>query len=369
MTQARPSERPWSVRRATPADRAAALELTRRAFRQEALDPKAGALWDWIFLKNPSGARMHYLVADAGERLAGQYAVMPVRMQHEGRGLLGLLSLHTATDPDFERQGIFTTLARELYAQAADEAPIVFGFPNPNSAPGFFSKLDWVEVRPVPQLIRPLGGLRSVVRTWRPRFEGVAAAVDLAAPLLRLAGGAVSALGGDRGAEVQPLDRFEPWVDALWEEIAPGLGTCAIRDAAVLQWRYVDSPFEYRRFALHRGGRPVGLAVTTDGEWRGARLARLMEIMVRPGDAAGARMLLAAVVADAIERGAFAVWAIAGSRHPHRRAMLQSGFLPVPAALAPSAAFGVRHNGRGVVPNHLFHPADWYLSGTDLDYV
>jgi len=369
VIETRTAGRVWTVRRATPADRGAVLELTRRAFLHDAPDPKAGAIWDWIFLRNPSGARMHYLVADAGARLAGQYAVMPVRMQHEGRKVMGLLSLHTATDPDFQRQGILTTLAADLYAQAANEAPIVFGFPNTISGPVLFGKLDWVELRPFPQLLRPIGGVRGPVRQWRPRLERAATVVDMAAPLLRLAGEALGKLGGDRTAAVQTLDSFGGWADALWEELSPDLGTCAVRDAAMLQWRYCDSPFEYQRWALVRGGRPTGFAVTTLEDWRGGRLARLMELMVPGSDAAGARLLLSEVIRDAARQGAFALSAIAGRRHPHRTAMLQSGLLPVPAALAPAGGFGVRHNGPGVVPNRLFHVDDWYVSGTDLDYV
>ena len=84
-------------------------------------------------------------------------------------------------------------------------------------------------------------------------------------------------------------------------------------------------------------------------------------------DGAGARLLLARTFLDAAREGATAIVALATPRHPHRRAMLQSGFMPAPEPLKAKFSFGVRQNGSGVVPNNLFHIDDWYLSGADLD--
>lgn len=340
----------------------------RRAFELETSEEHERERWDWIFIRNPSGAGLAYLLAVADDRIAGQYATMPVRLQHAGERVTGLLSLYTATDPEFERQGIFTTLARELYESARETAPIVFGFPNPNSAPAFYRKLEWVELRPFPLLLRPLGDLRKVVGNWRPKLAPVARAVDLVTPALGLPA-AVERGARRTDAVIQRFDRFGPWADDLWNGLAPLLGTCAVRDAAFLNWRFCDAPFRYTRFAVLRDGVPSGVAVTTTQPWRGGRLAHLMELMVPASDPVGAARLLAAALDDAAAEGAVAMQAIASRNHPHRRAMKKAGFLPVPAGLAGNQSFGVRHNGPGVIPNSLFHVDDWYISGADLDFV
>jgi len=108
------------VRSVTPSDREAALELARRAFGREHVTPDAARRWDWIFVNNTSGTRMHYALADAGTRLAGQYAMMPVRLQHQGKPTFGLLSLDTATDPDFAFSETPAYLGRAVAALAAD---------------------------------------------------------------------------------------------------------------------------------------------------------------------------------------------------------------------------------------------------------
>jgi GNAT superfamily N-acetyltransferase len=355
----------WSVRAAVPDDRERAVELMRRAF-PDAEDRGADA-WDWIFVGNTSGARMHYLVAEAGERLAGQYATMPVRLQYLGGARIGLLSLYTATDPDFARQGIFTKLASQLYDEASAETLLVYGFPNPNSAPGFYKKLGWVELGPFPMLLRPLGSLASVVGNRRPMLAPLGALAVPGAALLEARDRTVLAVERRRGLELRRLEAFGPWADDLWRSVSPSLGTCAVRDSAFLHWRFVESPMAYTRYVALRGGEPVGFVVTAFSGWRGRRVAHLMELMAAPGDRGAARALVAKAALGARAQGAGAMWAIATRRHPQRRALLAAGFAPLPDSLTKTFSFGVRVFGDE--REELRHVDDWYLSGADLDYV
>ena len=356
----------WSVRSATPDDRDGALRLLERAFGASWVPETAGPVWDWLFQPGAEDGRMYYLVADAGDRLAGQYALLPVRLQHDDRLVRGLLSLHTATDPDFARQGIFTTLAEALYTSASEEAPVVFGFPNPASAPGFYNKLDWVELRPFPLLGAPLpragatftGGLRPAAPF--AALGGLLVAARAAAARRVVRPGALT---------VEPFNEFGSWADVLWEGVAPRLGTCVVRDAAFLNWRFCRSPFRYRRLLLRRGDEPAGFLVSTVAPWKDTQLAYVMELLVRPEDRAGARLLLAHAVGAAVSEGAAGIVAIATRRHPHRRAFISAGMLPLPGRARTSFSFGVRVNGPGAARERLLQIDDWYLSGADLDYL
>jgi predicted N-acetyltransferase YhbS len=357
----------WVIRPATREDREAALALSQRAFGT--LLPDAKALWSWQFLEPAWGKRMYYFVADSGSRLIGQSAAWPVQVQHQHRTVLGLLSVSSSVDPEFNGRGVFPALARRLFTDAESEAPLVFGFPNQQAAPVYYGRLNFVELRPLPLLVLPLGKLRRVLATWKPRLKPVAALFEAASPLLRLAAWVASAVAEARGAQVVPLTRFEAWSDELWASLAPELGTCIVRNAQYLQWRYCHSPFPYARYQLQRHGRAVGFAVSRLVPWRGGSLAHLMELMVPRHDYAGARALVGRVILDAMSAGASAICAIATARHPHRAAMLASGMLPLRGPLIPKLSFGVRINGPGVVPNRLLHVDDWYVSGSDLDYL
>jgi GNAT superfamily N-acetyltransferase len=331
--------------------------------------PDPPAQWDWLFVRNPATPRVHYAIADAGGHIAGQYAMLPLRLIHEARETVGLLSLYTATDPEFQGQGIMTTLARHVYDDARDEAPIVFGFPNPNSAPVFYSKLGWFELRPFPLLLRPLHSLRAIAAEQRPKLEVAGAAAGPPAAALALSDRARAWTAARRGVTVRRVEALGGLVGPIWDAVADRLGTCAIRDDRYVRWRFDESPFTYRKFVATRGDEVVGFAVTTIAAWHGTQVAHLMELLALPRDHVAGRSLAAAVCRDAALSGAVAVLAIVTPRHPQRRELLRAGFLPVPTPFKSMFSFGVRVNGSGVVPNRLLHIDDWHLSGADLDYL
>jgi GNAT superfamily N-acetyltransferase len=347
-------------------DRPAIRDLMGNAFAaQEA--PMARERWEWLFGESRQDLPAHYLVADAAGRLAGQFATLSVRLQHRGAPTLGLVVVDMATDPAFQKQGVFTALAREIYDRSAAQAPIVFGFPNASAAPIHYGRFNWVELRPFPFLLRPLGNVRRALQAARPGLVRLGALIDtLSSPWLALER-AFRAVGEAGSASVAPFAHFSDWADELWRGLSPTLGTCVVRDAAYLNWRFCRGPYAYRRFGLHRDGRPVGFAVTTFSPTRLGKLCHLMELMAPHDDRAGARLLLAHAFADAVREGASAMCAIATRRHPHRLAMAQTGFLPAPARMKAQLSFGVRLNGLGALPNELLHIDDWYLSGADRD--
>jgi GNAT superfamily N-acetyltransferase len=100
----------------------------------------------WRYRDNPAGPVMG-MDAWAGDRLAAHYATCPTLARVGGRSLKGLLSLNTATHPDFQGQGLFTTLAAATYERAADAGyDFVMGVANENSTPGFLRRLGFQRV-------------------------------------------------------------------------------------------------------------------------------------------------------------------------------------------------------------------------------
>ncbi len=354
---------PVTFRRARRDDRAAILSMRERS-TGETQDP---ALWDWLFAHNTSNSQFYCQVAESDGVVVAQFAALPVRLTHLDDEVAGLAGVQMATDPRFRGRGIFTALGKELQAAVAGERPVVFGFPNVVSAPTFYEKLDWVELRPFPVLVRPLGNVREAVALRRPRLAPLARIADVLEPA-GLAPVWVARRAAERsGASVVLLDDFGEWTDGLWHRLRPLLGTCAVRDADFLRWRFCASPFPYIVYGLDRGAGPVGFAVL---RLREGKFADLMELMVPPGDRAGAGLLLGHAIREARSSGAVALRAMVSERHPHRAAFRRLGFLRMPARLRAAYSFGVCVLDRSAVtPNALLHIDDWYISGADLDYI
>jgi hypothetical protein len=89
---------------------------------------------------------------------------VPTRVWVEGREVPVLLSLNTATHPDYQGKGLFTKLAAMTY-EAGQAAGFdgVYGVANANSTPGFVRKLGFQLVRPLEARIG-LGGLRHAAK-------------------------------------------------------------------------------------------------------------------------------------------------------------------------------------------------------------
>jgi GNAT superfamily N-acetyltransferase len=96
---------------------------------------------DWLYRRNPAGEVVGFDARD-GDRLAAHYVCIPARAKVAGEDVDVLLSLNTATHPNYQGKGLFTQLAELTYAAGAQRGyDCVYGVANANSTPGFTRKL------------------------------------------------------------------------------------------------------------------------------------------------------------------------------------------------------------------------------------
>jgi hypothetical protein len=116
-------------------------------------------------------------IARAGKATAAFYGVLPVKMTLHGKSVTAAQSANTMTHPLHQGKGLFTQLAKRTYEEAARAGiPVVFGFPNKNSYPGFKKKLDWQEkgmmtwyYKPVKTI--PLGKIAHRLKFLLPMYR------------------------------------------------------------------------------------------------------------------------------------------------------------------------------------------------------
>ena len=111
---------------------------------------------EWRYRDNPVGQVVGIDAWNDG-RLCAHYATCPMAARIGGDPVKGLVSLNTATHPEFQGRGLFVRLAEETYSAAADAGfDFVVGVANANSTPGFVRRLGF-------QLVAPLAA------GWLPR--------------------------------------------------------------------------------------------------------------------------------------------------------------------------------------------------------
>jgi GNAT superfamily N-acetyltransferase len=101
---------------------------------------------DWQYAQNPSGEIVGFN-AMYKSLIAAHYVAQPFYAKINGNVHKGLLSLNTATHHEHRGKGLFTQLAEQTYAAAANEGfAFVIGVANQNSVHGFINKLGFQKV-------------------------------------------------------------------------------------------------------------------------------------------------------------------------------------------------------------------------------
>jgi len=257
-----------------PAHREDYLRLLQDAWNEMALGPEE---FDWWFKENPCGSLMS--VARVDGRVAGVASHSLFRMALDGQERTASFSVHATTDVWARGLGIFPALeSRHEEEAAAQGVAVVLAFASKPTAPIFLGRLGWTEIgrirvwaRPFP---RPPRRLEPYARVERFRHAG---------------------------------DAAQAWPNHV------------IRNAAYMNWRYIDSPRDY--VALAMGG---SYAVVGYKEHRGTALSYVADLVGRP------KPLLRACLAEA-RRGSRALLAIPAPEH--RAAYASLGFFPTRTSL------------------------------------
>jgi GNAT superfamily N-acetyltransferase len=254
-----------------PAQRDDYLRLLRDAWGDDAL---TGAEFDWWFARNPAGSLMS--VARDDGTVIGVASHSFYRMMLGGEERLASFSVHATTAPAARGRGIFVALERKHEQEAQERgAAVVLAFASAPTAPLFLGPLGWTEI--------------ARLRIWARALP----------------------FGGKRAAAVtefgDPGDAAADWPNHI------------VRDAAYLNWRYLDSPRDYA--AYRRGG---GYAVLGHKRHRGRDVA-LVADLVGP-----TYSLLRACLAG-VKPGTRLVFGVPA--RGQEAAYLACGFVPTPRSL------------------------------------
>jgi GNAT superfamily N-acetyltransferase len=195
----------------------------------------------WLYTENPAGT---VVGRDAwlGDQLAATYVTVPARLSLEGRERLGLLSINTATDPNFQGRGLFTLLARSVIERAQERGfACIYGIANANSTPGFVRKLGF-------NLVEQLRAAVGVGHGYCADFSRAAADARLRREWTGLD------IEWRAKNPANPLRSYAAGVDST--EIRAKTSTIGIEVAAVVPGRWASGPRALPRPLLFLGAVP-----------------------------------------------------------------------------------------------------------------
>jgi hypothetical protein len=264
-------------------DRRATDALYRRVFGHDAADASQ-LRWNWQYLQNPNNPPEgpQIWLAREGPTVIGQYATMPVRLSLEGREVRGSWGMDVMVAPERQRQGVGEVLFRTWDHSVG--ASLGLGL-SPSSH-RLFRKMKWPEVGPVPCLVKPL--TRRALRrpNWPMPLNRLVGAVTY--PYVRV----ISRIK-PLHAQIQPIRHFDRRFTELWERVAPSFGLAVRRDAAYLNWKYIEPPHvRYSVVALKRDEALAGYAVYRHLQEPRGRVTVLVDFLADPADREGFETLV-----------------------------------------------------------------------------
>jgi hypothetical protein len=237
-----------------------------------------GALFDWWFEGNPAGSMRSVAVRDGEVVGAAGHSIF--RIVVDGRQRLAQFSVHAATMPSARGLGIFRALEVRHEEQGRDWGSIcVLGFASPPTHGIFLGPLGWTQI--------------DRRRVW-------------ARPL---------PIGRKRARRI---DRFEERHETAAAAVAPRFRNHILRDSRYLNWRFAESPREYRMLEAPLGG----FAVVGLTHRRGLKIGLVMELI---GEDEDLGTLVPAALAAA--RGSLVLLAVPSPVLPRSR-LLRHGFVP-----------------------------------------
>lgn len=328
-------------------DRRALETLYRRVAGPEAAE-RLTLTWQWERRQNP-GARGEPLplVIREGTTLVGTLMTRPVRISMGGVERRAAWVSDPIVAAERDRQGLHELLMR---ATSRDH-DVVLASGLSDATHALLERLRVAGPIPLPRLVKPLSRRALRRPDWPQPVNRFVSAVTL--PIVR-----VVARQRPLRESVEVVARFEGDVDALWSRAAPKLALAVRRDAAYLNWRFVQPPHaRYAMALLRRSDRTAGYVVYRHLQEPRGRVTDVVDFLTEPGDDRALKTLLRWVdrearVADSDKIRCHAI------HEGFRRVLRRSGYFGVRSGRALAVKINAETPARGFYER----TADWHFT-------
>lgn len=315
----------------------------------------------WIHHQNLLHKNVIYY-AMIGDVMAGIYTALPVIFRINNELRPALQSIDTLTDIDHRGKGLFIKLANKLYKEAAENKfALVYGFPNENSAPGFFKKLQWSSFGEAPFLIKPLSTSYFIKKIlYRKRHTDFSSSNyifnSMESKLL------------NKDTVIKAMKNYGDDYDITWKLAAKNIKVCVDRSAMYMNWRYVDKPGEhYYRYGLYKNNKLAGAIVFAIKHKHDGLIGYIMELIFDPSDSNTGEQLLkfSTRIFRKSKVDVVLAWCFPGSFN--YSAYKKKGYYKLPEKLRPQQLYlGAKVLDESNAAT-ILDVKNWYISYSDSD--
>lgn len=362
----------WKEVKYLPENLLETIEMTREYYGDSWISD-AGYL-KWQYEANPAGPAMIQLARDVdSDQLAGQYVALPMRFKTFDKTVNGILSLNTLTRQIYTGQGIFTGLAKAVYQDCAEQgSKFCYGFPNPNSYPGFIKKLGFTDLGCVPLLLRPLNTKALVARKFGSLLGSLCFPFQLFYQVKDRS---------DNRYEVYPLTAITlSELNAFWAKVQDKYPIMGIRDADYIRWRYFENPYRnYQVYGVRQRNKSelLGYIVGRCTEVAAMPTGMIVDFLVNPSVPDAGDLLIKRLLRFFDENNMDLAGSLMLQHTEESRLLKANGFFTCPKALEPQpfpviyrrlSPQGEENHGEGT-PDTFLQLNRWFLTMGDYDAI
>lgn len=326
-------------------------------------DPKLAERLVWMHEKNPAQKNYFSIFLDEqANRPAALYAVFPVIFQQFGKQVNAVQSIDTITDINYRGMGLFKKLAIDCYQHAkADGVGFVYGFPNDQSAPGFFKSLGWSPIAEVPFLIKPLNLFYPLKYKFKKNI-----------PFYFNINLGLKWLFTQNKYTSKVLHSFDDEYNALWQKYATSFQIGVVRNATYMNWRIANHPTEqYTTHAYYSNNVLVAIFVlAVKEEKHHGKMGYVIDTIYDPSYANDMPYLFYLAQKSTFYKAK--VDAVLGWCFNHSNNHIlykKTEFYTIPKKLQPIKLFFGANNFDNSNDTTFFDKKNWYLSYCDSDTV
>jgi len=321
--------------------------------------------WDWKFRLNPAGFKPeNTIVAETpeGEIVAG-FALMPLKTRVGDAEVTVTQGADLVTHPDYQRQGLFRTLATQLYDLAGKAGlPWTYAYPDIETAAyEGHMKMGWADVLHVNQMTCVLNPRAFVLRREMSGVKKYA---------MRKYIGTVhkpKPPHPEKGVKVEEVEAYGPGLDEFWSDVAGDYPVALKRDSAYLNWRAAHPSGSYVRIQAGRNGDVDGYAVLARRDRAGMKQGYILDCVTRTGERECVNGLMDWIFhwAEKEKLDALRFWV--PEWHRYNRLFRMFGFFSKPTKIA----LILRKNSEEEMTEDaaLFDGKQWFYSMLDTDHI
>lgn len=281
-------------------------------------------VWKWKYKENPINAFPNTWIAEDKDKIVGHFAINPVMMKWKNIEILGSQAMGVATHNNYQRKGIFKTLAYKVTDEAGKKGiPITYVFPNPNSYPGFI-KIGWIHAFSFIVMAKVLN-----VKEVSSKFNNnivIRKILELGLKGHKFLFEEKSS-PSPRDIAIFEVNFFDESFDILWKNVSKYYDYLIKRDHKYLFWRYSHQLEHFKIYALKNNNNLVGYTTLKCKIFHDIKVGYIYDLFCNPNEDTTIEYLISKAIEHFIEKGMDLVQICVLKDHPYYNICKRLGFL------------------------------------------